>query len=73
MKNVSNAKYVVETICDNGNVFLHGPFRSRTVAEEYIQNGDEIYRFHYNDASPDQRVSKVREVFAPTGWTRSVK
>jgi len=72
MKNVTNAKYVVETICDNGNVFLHGPFRSRTAAEEYIQNGDETYRFHYNDA-PQQRVSKVRSVFAPTGWTRSVK
>jgi len=66
MKNVTNAKYVVETCCTNGNVFLHGPFRSRTAAENWMLLESDLTMENCNKI-------KVRMIFAPTGWTRSVK
>ena len=54
---ITNAKYVVDTKCDNGNQFLHGPFRTRRAAERFMIS--EIGN------------SKIRVVMAPDGWTRT--
>ena len=67
LKNVTNAKYVVETHCSNGNVFLHGPFKSHTLAEKYCRK--EYDKAKYGSTT----IHTVRADLAPKGWTRSVK
>ena len=64
---VAKAKYVVETHCDNGNVFLHGPFRSHSLADKYCR--EEYDKANYGSTT----THAVRSILAPTGWTRSVK
>lgn len=71
--NIAKAKYVVETRCMNGNVFLHGPFGSKTKASEYL---DEV-RLENDCWSPDgahrTNTYKIRMVMHPNKWTKAVK
>ena len=76
MKNITNAKYVVESHCTNGNVFLHGPFRSKSAADEYILECEyDTMMLMELDSGPTMAMAthKVRAIFNPKGWTRSVK
>ena len=66
-KNITNAKYVVETCCTNGNIFLHGPFKSKTAAENWCSSDACEYTMENCN-----KIS-IRMVAAPNGWTRSVK
>ena len=34
---IKKTQYVVETYYTNGNVFLRGPFKVKTVAENYVR------------------------------------
>jgi hypothetical protein len=73
-KNIAKAKYVVETQCENGNIFLHGPFNSKSKAEEYVKTCEEDDRANrvvkgHNPIS----THKVRVIMHPTKWTKSVK
>ena len=60
---IAKAKYVVETHCGNGNVFLHGPFGSKTKAEEYVETCEEDRRDRLS-------THKVRMVMHPNKWTK---
>ncbi len=83
-KGIAKAKYVVETHCGNGNVFLHGPFGSKSKAEvyvEYCEEDDLIHRaakgYRSSDCSTEGiiRMStyKIRMVMHPDKWTKAVK
>jgi DNA transposition AAA+ family ATPase len=71
IKGTAKAKYVVEICCQNGNVFLHGPFPSKTKANEYLEEAQ------LEDWSPDgahrTNTYKVRMVMHPHKWTKAVK
>lgn len=68
---IAKAKYVVETHCDNGNVFLHGPFGSKTKAEEYVETCEEDDWTH-RGARGHYPISthKVRMVMHPLQWAK---
>jgi len=63
---VAKAKYVVETHCTNGNVFLHGPFNSRTLSEDYIVNCE------LEEFADLQTTHKIRAIMHPDKWTTMV-
>ena len=62
---IAKAKYVVETHCGNGNVFLHGPFGSRAKAEEYVESCD------LEEFSNSLRTHKIRAILHPTKMTKT--
>jgi len=65
---ITKAKYVVESHCTNGNVFLHGPFRSKSAADEYVLECEMEWA-----SGPIMAMAthKVRAIFNPKGWTRT--
>jgi hypothetical protein len=81
----AKAKYVVEIGCQNGNVFLHGPFSSSTKANEYLEeaklaesalrkglNVSEIVHL-VRGTGAEHTTYKVRMVMHPTKWTQAVR
>ncbi len=77
---IAKAKYVVETHCDNGNVFLHGPFGSKTKAEDNLETSEEddwthLDAFLERGASGHYPISthKVRAILHPDKWTKKGK
>ena len=60
---IAKAKYVVETCCINGNVFLHGPFGSKTAAETW-RSSDSWYTME------NCNKIKIRMIMHPTKWTK---
>ena len=72
---VAKAKYVVETACTNGNVFLHGPFNSRSAAEAFVE--DATAQASRNDfanpslAPQSHNKVKIRAILHPTKWTKA--
>ena len=62
---VAKAKYVVETSCSNGNVFLHGPFNSRSMCEEYVESCD------LEESANSLMTHKIRAILHPTKMTKT--
>ena len=60
-------KYVVETQCENGNVFLHGPFGARATAEKYAREKYNVARYG------STTTHTIRAILSPTGWTKATK
>lgn len=65
-KTAAKAKYVVETHCTNGNVFLHGPFGSRVKAEDYIEEAKHE-EFTFGTSAGKY---KIRAILHPDKWTK---
>lgn len=66
---VAKAKYVVETHCTNGNVFLHGPFNSKTGAEDYIEEAKHEEFTRIQPFGTNAGEYKVRAIMHPDKWT----
>ena len=64
---IKKAQYVVESHCTNGNVFLHGPFRSKDAAREYVLDCEMEWAFGPNLA---MATHKIRAMLNPNGWTK---
>ena len=62
---VAKAKYVVESSCSNGNVFLHGPFGSRAKAEDYVESCD------LEESANSLMTHKIRAILHPTKLTKT--
>tara|TARA_Y100001949_G_C15817504_1_gene256261 strand:- start:311 stop:535 length:225 start_codon:yes stop_codon:yes gene_type:complete len=64
MKTISKKKnYVVETHCENGNVFLFGPFKARANAEKFARKKYALAKYG------STTTHDVRGIFMPV-WER---
>ena len=71
---IAKAKYVVETYYDNGNVFLHGPFNSRTKADEFCNEIElDNWTSRLDRGHNPIPTHKIRAIIHPTKWTKAVK
>ena len=66
--------------CQNGNVFLHGPFSSSTKANEYLEEAQfaesglsQRLILRNGGTGAEHTTYKVRMVMHPTKWTQAVR